>query len=127
MGTVRRMSEPDAGPPTAEECMTITQRAEGAAVVVQVEGEVDTLTAPRLLAALEVALHSAVARQVIADLRGVTFLGSAGLRALVRATEQAERQHEPLRIVVDQNRPVVLPIQVTGLDQVLALYHSLSD
>ncbi|TNC29613.1 STAS domain-containing protein [Amycolatopsis alkalitolerans] len=57
------------------------------------------------------------------DLSRVAFLGSSGLKTLVRAASEAERRREPLRIVVDANRPVIRPIELTGLDQVLALYH----
>jgi anti-anti-sigma regulatory factor len=60
----------------------------------------------------------------ILDLTAVTFLGSAGLTALVEATRHSAA---PLRIVVDSNRPVIRPIEVTGLDDVLRLYHSVDE
>ena len=37
------------------------------------------------------------------------------------------RGYQPLRVVVDENRPVVRPIEIVGLDNVLALYHSVGD
>ena len=46
---------------------------------------------------------------------------------MVEAAQQAEQRREPLRIVVDYQKPVLLPIQITNLDEVLALYHSLQE
>ncbi len=60
-------------------------------------------------------------------LTDVDFLNSAGLTALLDATWHADARPEPLRIVVDANRPVIRPIEVTGLDDVLALYHSVEE
>jgi anti-sigma B factor antagonist len=60
----------------------------------------------------------------VIDLTGVTFLGSPGLQALVDATRAARRRCEPLRIVVDHTRPVIRPIEMAGLDDLLALFHT---
>lgn len=105
----------------------MTQHVRDDAVVVTAVGEVDSLTVPRLRAALDEALRSAPARRVVVDLLEVTFLASAGLSALVEAARQAEQRHEPLRIVVDHRRPVVRPIQITGLDELLVLRRSVAD
>lgn len=121
------MVDRSAGPPADEQLLTVSQRVEHGAVVVTVVGEVDTLTAPRMRAALDGALRSAAARRVVVDLRKVSFLGSAGLVALVQAARQAEQRREPLRIVVDEHRPVLRPIQLTGLDDVLTLCCSVAE
>lgn len=121
------MVDRSAGPPADEQLLTVSQRVEHGAVVVTVAGEVDTLTAPRMRAALDGALRSAAARRVVVDLRKVSFLGSAGLVALVQAARQAEQRREPLRIVVDEHRPALRPIQLTGLDGVLTLYRSVAE
>lgn len=96
-------------------------------VVVEVTGEVDLDTAPRLREAIAVALDEAADGPCIVDLTAVTYLGSAGLTALVDATREAAARQEPLRIVVDANRPVIRPIEITGLDRVLHLYHSVEE
>lgn len=123
------MSSYGADPPPGEQMLTVAVRAVDdtghGAVVATVRGEVDTLTAPRLQAALDRVLRRAAGRRVVLDLLGVTFLGSAGLTALVVAARNAEKRHEPLRIVVDHHRPVVRPIQITDLDDVLLLCHTL--
>jgi anti-sigma B factor antagonist len=108
-----------------EQLMTVARADVGAHAVVRVSGEVDAMTAPRLAAAVTAALDGE--RPVVVDLTSVTFLDSAGLAALVRVTERGERRGEPLRIVVDHNRPVLRPIQITGLDDRLALYDSVTD
>jgi anti-sigma B factor antagonist len=54
----------------------------------------------------------------------VTFLGLAGLDILLDAARAAQRRSEPLRVVVDHARPVLRPLQLTGLDDVLTLYRT---
>ena len=53
------------------------------------------------------------------DLTGVTYLGAAGLRALVAAHQTAERTSRTLRIRCGSSRAVRRPLQITGLDTVL--------
>jgi anti-sigma B factor antagonist len=114
-------------PPAAEQLMTVQQCRVGTATVLTVAGEVDMLTAPLLQEAVDEALRDPAAGDVVVDLTSVTFLGSHGLAALVAAARTAQQRREALRIVVDHHRPVVQPIQVTGLDGVLALYHRLDE
>jgi anti-sigma B factor antagonist len=114
--------EPSFEEPAAEQLVTISREAVDDAVVVTVAGELDMLTTPRLRAAVSGALEEAKGAPVVLDLTRVTFLGSPGLAALVEAVRQAERRGGPLRIVVDNARPVIRPIELTGLDDVLALY-----
>jgi anti-sigma B factor antagonist len=98
-------------------------RAQAQALVVTVAGEIDVLTVQRLRAAVTAGFDQLRDGEIlIVDLTNVTFLGSPGLQALVEATRAARRRREPLRIVVDNTRPVVRPIQLTGLDGILALY-----
>lgn len=113
--------------PAAEQVVRIdTARvvhAQGQALVVTVAGEVDVLTVQRLRAAVTAGFDQLRDGEIlILDLTNVTFLGSPGLQALVEATRAARRRREPLRIVVDNTRPVVRPIQLTGLDGILTLY-----
>jgi len=66
---------------------------------------------------------------LVLDLTHVRFLGSSGLRTLRdSALEAADHDgHQPLRVVVDHRRPVIRPIEIVGLDQILALYHTVED
>jgi anti-sigma B factor antagonist len=96
------------------------------ALVVTVTGEIDQFTVQRLRAAIAAAFNELHDEEIlIVDLTDVTFLGSPGLQALVDVTEAAHQRREPLRIVVDHNRPVLHPLRVTGLGELLALYYTI--
>lgn len=115
------------GESAMEQLMTVTRSVVRDCLVVDVGGAIEGMTAPRLYTAVTEALSHAVGRAVVVDLTRVAFLDSAGLDALVRATEHGEEIGEPLRIVVDDHRPVLRPIQITGLEHRLALYYSVGD
>jgi anti-sigma B factor antagonist len=107
--------------------LDISNRRVGTALVITVTGEVDLRTATALQAAIQSGLADTATSTCVVDLTDVTFLGSDGLAALVEGTRQAHRCRQPLRIVVDSNRPVIRPMEITGLDEVLALYHSVDE
>lgn len=79
--------------------------------VVRVRGEVDTLTAPLLRDQLDAQAASAL---LVLDLSAVSFLGSAGLAALVAAKDTAGRRGHRLRLVCG-SRTVTRALQATGL------------
>ena len=113
------MSDPVLGTPfgAAAALHTAVTRPRPDAVVVAVEGEVDTLTAPRLESDLGEALQAATtnAGTVVADLTGVTFLSSSGLAVLIQAARRAAATGVPLRLVA-VTRAVTRPLAVTGAD-----------
>jgi anti-sigma B factor antagonist len=80
---------------------------------------------PRLRDALRSPFDRLDGRVLVVDLTAVRFLGSPGLRALAEGATEAARHRgvEPLRVVVDHNRPVIGPLEIVGLDGVLAPYH----
>jgi anti-anti-sigma factor len=84
-------------------------------------------TAPASSVAVTACIEEAGDGPCILDLTAVTFLDSAGLTALLQATSHTEAHCEPLRIVVDSNRPVTRPIEVTCLDDVLMLYRTVDE
>jgi anti-sigma B factor antagonist len=112
--------------PDREQLMNVQSTEGEDAVVLTVSGEIDGLTAPRLRRALATAFGSLDGRLLVVDLTTVQFLGSPGLRALRDSAEEAmhQRGFQTLRIVVDETRPVIRPIEIVGLDQMLALYHT---
>lgn len=98
------------------------------ALVVTVAGEIDGYTVDRFRAAVVAGFDQLRDGQILViDLTEVTFLSSEGLQALVEVTQTAQRRREPLPVVVDHTRPVIRPIQVTGLDDVLALFDTVED
>jgi anti-sigma B factor antagonist len=113
--------------PGAEQLLTVSVQALPTAVIVTVVGEVDGWTVDRLRVALGQALDQPGERAVVVDLTRVSFLGSVGLGALVQARREARARREALRVVVDHQRPVLRPLQLTGLDEVLALYETVSE
>ncbi|HET9255756.1 MAG TPA: STAS domain-containing protein [Pseudonocardiaceae bacterium] len=123
------MHEPQPEPDDLEGQLTVTSSTHAHAIVVAAAGEIDVLTAPRLSAALEPALHHAAADNVIVcDLTGVTFLASHGIELLLRATEQAQEMRRTLRVVITPSQVnVSRSLELTGVDRVLALYPSLDE
>lgn len=99
-----------------------TDRPDADTIVVEVAGEVDVSTAPTLIQALEEAVHARPARLVV-NLHEVSFLGSAGLSALVQASREGQ-EHTELRVVADS--PVThRPLTLMGLDAVFKVCESL--
>jgi anti-sigma B factor antagonist len=92
-------------------------------LILTVEGDIDGLTAPRLSVAISDAYRALGGRPLVLDLTKVQFMGSTGLRTL----RESAQGPGPLRVVVDHTRPVIRPIEIVGLDQILALYHTVDD
>ncbi len=104
---------------------SITAPRPGTALL-DVHGEVDTLTAPALEQALRDLLADPGAGQlVVVDLTGVTFLASSGLAVLIRAAHRATERHLRLRLVAP-SRAVRRPLQITGSDQLFDMYEDVS-
>ena len=80
----------------AEISLRVAEHSPEARVVTLI-GDIDTPTALQLANTFNKQL--AVARVVVVDLDGVSFLGSAALSALFEANELATQQHRALRLV----------------------------
>jgi len=121
----------DLGPADEQLVRIETARVAGAnseALVVTVAGEIDLYTVGRLRAAVAAGFDQLRDGEgLVIDLTEVTFLSSQGLQALVDVTLAAQRRRQPLQIVVDHTRPVIRPVEVTGLDDVLALFNTVED
>lgn len=113
--------------PDDEQLMRTRLRVVDGAPVLEVRGEIDVLTAHRLQSEVAAALDHAGPEPLVVDLTEVSFLGSHGITALCAAARAARLRSEALRLVVDENRPVVVPLQISGLDAELALYDSVDD
>ena len=86
-----------------------------AGCTVTVSGEVDSATAPGLRNCLLEVLSRPGATSVEVDLRGVTFLDSAGLSALATAHRAAQAAGRELVMRCGNARAVARPLQITGL------------
>jgi anti-sigma B factor antagonist len=121
------MTGPLGGVPPAELLMTVAREDRDGCLVLAVRGEVDLSTGGRLAETAGEVLREAGDRPVVLDLLGVEFLSSSGLGVLVSLNDQARASGIPLRVVVDQSRPVMRPIRTMGLDDVLVMFGSVNE
>ena len=90
-----------------------TRTGEDGAVTVTATGEVDALTAPTIRVVLDSQLQRRPPELVL-DLSGIRFLGSAGLTVLVDAHRAAGDRDVALRLIAT-TRAVIGALTVTGL------------
>ena len=90
-----------------------TSTDEDGVVTVTVVGEVDTFTAPVLRSSLDSQLEGQP-KELVIDLCGVQFLGSAGLAVLVETQKAARAKEVGLKLIAS-TRAVTRPLEVTGL------------
>ncbi|SOC50348.1 anti-sigma B factor antagonist [Blastococcus aggregatus] len=102
---------------SASHLVSIDVVAHGPAVQVTAAGEIDSSSAPVLEQRLEAVLAAELERLTI-DLRGVSFLDSAGLCVLAAAHKRAGEKQVALRVLAS-SRAVIRPLQITGLWQLL--------
>ncbi|GAA3029431.1 STAS domain-containing protein [Actinokineospora globicatena] len=88
--------------------------------VLHARGEIDMGTAPTLTDALRTAQEPAPP-VVVVDLTDVTFLASAGLAVLVKATQRAQATGSRLLVITPQGSVVRRAIAVSSLEHVLTL------
>jgi anti-sigma B factor antagonist len=112
---LRDVSAPsDSGDAPFDDVITLSTSNDGdGTVTVTVIGEVDTFTAPVLRASLDTQLEQQP-NELVIDLCGVQFLGSAGLAVLVETQKSARSRDVDLRLVAN-TRAVTRPLEVTGL------------
>jgi anti-sigma B factor antagonist len=92
--------------------------------VIGLPAEIDATNAGRIGEQLDSAIASGAAT-VIADMTATTFCDSAGARELLLAHHKAAASGTELQIVMP-SAAVRRIFQLTGLDQVLAIYPSLA-
>ena len=85
--------------------------------------DIDTCVAASELIRAEIAPPAGV---VLLDLSAVTFCSSSGLRVLIQASKHAAEAGVELRII-GAGRPVLRPLQVTGLDRHLRIFSTTAD
>lgn len=88
-------------------------------VLVRADGEVDVLNAAHFESALIEAVQTAEA-SIEVDLFDVTFFGSPGINALVKAYQAAARKSVALKVTA-ASPPVERVLKATGLAPVLGL------
>ena len=96
----------------------VRSRQAGGVTVVEVGGEIDVETAPRMRAALAAAVDAGL--PVVVDLGAVTFMDSFGFGVLAAAHQQGARAGTPVALRAVSHRIRQL-LGLLGLDAVLTL------
>ena len=102
----------------------VDTRAVGDWNVVDVEGEVDVFTAPKLREAI-IGLLADGKEKIIVNLEGVPFMDSTGLGVLVGGLKRVKERNGELAIAGAQGT-VLRVLNVTGLNAVFALHESVT-
>lgn len=90
--------------------------------VVSLAGRIDAATAPSVNKAVRAAMADG-ARQIVVELREVTFLSSSGLRALLLLARELRREGGDLVLCALQPQ-VAEVFHLTGFDQIFQLHHT---
>lgn len=101
-----------------------TRRVDGA-FVVEVGGEVDVSTSPRLRDEL-VGLVNGGATRLVVSLEGVEFIDSTGLGVLVGVLKRIRNREGTLRLVCSQ-AGVMRVFTITGLEKVFEIFPTLDE
>ncbi|MFY1697350.1 STAS domain-containing protein [Solwaraspora sp. WMMD791] len=100
--------------------LSLSTRTAGEHTVLEVGGEVDVYTAPRLRERL-IELIDAGSRKIVVDLRRVDFLDSTGLGVLVGALKRLRPAGGTFGLVCDKE-PLLKIFRITALDQVFPIF-----
>ena len=104
--------------------LKLAERRDGNAVVLSAEGIVDMAAAPTLTDQIRAILRERPAALVV-DLTAVSFLATAGMSVLMEANRKSEELAIPFRVVA-RGPVTVKPMQLLGIDDLLAIYPTVS-
>lgn len=93
--------------------------------VVDVKGEIDVYTAPKLREKL-IELVSEGSYDVVVNLEGVDFLDSTGLGVLVGALKRVKAHDGSLALVCTQDK-ILKIFKITGLTKVFPIHDSVDE
>lgn len=94
------------------------------AFIVTANGRIDSETAPAFDAELTKAIG--INSNLVIDLKGVGYMSSAGLRALVKASQAAEKAGGAIRLV--SVPPEIMSVMYTvGLDQKIGSFATVDE
>ncbi|MBQ9458665.1 MAG: STAS domain-containing protein [Oscillospiraceae bacterium] len=97
--------------------MTITQKRNGAELIMGLEGRLDTTTAPQLEGELHGALEGVT--ELVFDLDKLEYISSAGLRVLLVAQKNMNKQGK--MVIRNANANIMEIFDVTGFVDVLTI------
>jgi anti-sigma B factor antagonist len=105
--------------------LSLSTRSEGDRTIVEVGGEIDVYTAPRLREQL-VDLVADGKSHLVVDMERVDFLDSTGLGVLVGGLKRVRAHDGSLRLVCTQER-ILKIFRITGLTKVFPIHSSVDE
>jgi anti-anti-sigma factor len=103
---------------------SVKSERKGNATVVAVSGRVDSVTAASLDAELDKILRES--KRIVLDLNDVTYLSSAGVRAILRVSQSVQRSQGGVRLARTPSL-VAQVLENVGVTQVLKSYSSVDE
>lgn len=97
--------------------MTINKEITGTALTIALEGRLDTTTAPQLEAEFKQSL--AGVETLCIDMKELAYLSSAGLRVILSAQKQMNKQGK--MTVRNVNETIMEVFEVTGFTDILTI------
>jgi len=105
--------------------LSLSTRTEGDRTVVEVGGEIDVYTAPKLREQL-VELVQNGSYHLVVDMEQVEFLDSTGLGVLVGGLKRVRAHDGSLRLVCTQER-ILKIFRITGLTKVFPIHDTVEE
>lgn len=97
--------------------MTIEKKINGTDLTLTLSGRLDTTTSPQLEAELKESLSGVV--HLVLDFTALEYLSSAGLRTLLAAQKQMNKQGD--MVVRNVNETIAEVFEVTGFSDILTI------
>jgi anti-sigma B factor antagonist len=105
--------------------LMLSEYPAGESTVIEVSGEIDVYTAPRLREKI-IALVDAGRYQLIVDMERVEFLDSTGLGVLVGGLKRVRAHDGGIDLVCTQGR-ILRIFRITGLSRVFDIYETVGE
>jgi len=104
--------------------LSLSTRPERGRTVVEVTGEIDVYTAPKLREQLAELVDSG-RHDIVVDMQGVEFLDSTGLGVLVGGLKRVKQHDGSMNLVCTQER-ILKIFRITGLTKVFPIHDSVA-
>lgn len=98
--------------------MTISKKMDGDKMVMALEDRLDTTTAPQLDNEFKVCLYEV--KELVLDLEKLEYLSSAGLRVLLAAQKQMQKQGGEM-VIMNVNETIMEVFEVTGFVDIITI------
>ena len=105
--------------------LSLETRHEGGHTIIEVGGEIDVYTAPKLRDKITELVADGV-YDIIVDMEAVEFLDSTGLGVLVGGLKRVRAHEGSLRLVCNQER-ILKIFRITGLTKVFPIHTSVDE